>query len=47
MRHRHREPPGREADSLLCGDIRTGQGASIVRRPVGEKVIADHDTESE
>lgn len=26
-------PPGREADSLLCGEIRAGQGPSIVRRP--------------
>jgi hypothetical protein len=33
--------------SLLCGDIRAEQGASIVRRPVGEKVIADNDKESE
>jgi hypothetical protein len=35
-------PPEREAGSLLCGDIRTEQGASPCRR----KVIADdvHDT---
>jgi protein-S-isoprenylcysteine O-methyltransferase Ste14 len=30
-------PPGREADSLLCGDIQTEQGASIVRRHGGRK----------
>ena len=34
-------PPGREAGSLLCGDIRTEQGASIVRCHGRGKVIAD------
>jgi hypothetical protein len=29
--------------SLLCGDIRTAQGASIVRRHGRRKVIADND----
>jgi hypothetical protein len=36
-------PPGREAGSLLCGDIRAEQGASIVRRHGRRKVIADDD----
>jgi hypothetical protein len=34
---------GGRADSLLCGDIRTEQGASIVRRHGRRKVIADND----
>jgi hypothetical protein len=33
-------PPGREPGSLLCADIRTAQGASIVRRHGWPKVIA-------
>jgi hypothetical protein len=36
-------PPGREAGSPLCGDIRTEQGASIVRRHGRRKVIAADD----
>jgi hypothetical protein len=35
-------PPGREAGSLLCGEIRTEQGASIAP-PRSAKGISDND----
>jgi hypothetical protein len=34
---------GRQADSLLCGDIRAERGASIVRRHRRRKTIAGND----